>query len=115
MKSLLCALILSLACLATSADSDNARLLAAKNILNEILVEGRDLTVQYTIYNVGGRWVLQAYSIVPVGVFSIDIHPNLLIFSSAARDVQLVDASFPDSDFEIVRGSLEATWSRIAP
>lgn len=40
-----------------SADADNARLLAAKNILNEILVEGRDLTVQYNIFNVGGRSV----------------------------------------------------------
>ena len=57
MKSLLCVLLLSVVCLVSSADDENARLLASKNILNEILVEGRDLTVQYTIYNVGGRYV----------------------------------------------------------
>ena len=56
MRSLLCVLLLSLACLVSSADDENARLLASKNILNEILVEGRDLTVEYTIYNVGGRY-----------------------------------------------------------
>ncbi|ELU02607.1 hypothetical protein CAPTEDRAFT_184319 [Capitella teleta] len=71
-----------------SADADNARLLAAKNILNEILVEGRDLTVQYNIFNVGG---------------------------SAAREVSLTDASFPESDFEVIQGSLEVNWNRLAP
>ena len=32
-----------------------ANLLAAKSILNEHLVEGKDLTIKYSIYNVGNR------------------------------------------------------------
>jgi translocon-associated protein subunit beta len=55
MKSFLSFLLLCVTCF-VSAD-DSARLLAAKNILNEVLVEGKDLTVQYTIFNVGGRFV----------------------------------------------------------
>ena len=36
-------------------DETEARLLASKNILNQYLVEGRELTVEYRIYNIGGR------------------------------------------------------------
>ena len=38
-------------------DESNARLLASKNILNQYLVENRELTVEYKIFNVGGRYV----------------------------------------------------------
>ena len=54
MRSLLAVLVLFVACIA-SAEEENARLLASKNILNQLLVEGKDLTVEYTIFNVGGR------------------------------------------------------------
>jgi len=37
------------------ADNENARLLASKNVLNLYIVENKDLTVEYQIYNVGGR------------------------------------------------------------
>ena len=37
------------------AEDDNARLLAAKNVFGEMFVEQKDLTVEYNIYNVGGR------------------------------------------------------------
>ncbi len=40
---------------AVNSDEDSARLLASKNILNQLLVEGKDLTVEYNIFNVGGR------------------------------------------------------------
>ena len=37
------------------------------------------------------------------------------IFSSAAISVQLADASFPETDFEVVRGNTNVKWARIAP
>ncbi|XP_060564406.1 translocon-associated protein subunit beta-like [Ruditapes philippinarum] len=69
-------------------DEGEARLLASKNILNQYLVEDKDLTVEYRIYNVGG---------------------------SAAQKVRLSDDSFPEADFAVVAGNLEAYWERIAP
>jgi len=80
-------LFLGVACLVNSQE-DTARLLVSKNILNQYLVEGKDLTVQFDLYNVG---------------------------SSAAINVQLTDKSFPDSDFSVVRGNLDVKWSRISP
>ena len=38
-----------------SADEVSAHLLVSKQVLNEYMVEGRDLTVSYVIYNVGSR------------------------------------------------------------
>jgi translocon-associated protein subunit beta len=70
------------------AENENARLLASKNILNQYVVENKDLTVEYEIYNVGG---------------------------SSALDTILVDKSFPASDFDILHGNLEVKWERIGP
>ncbi|XP_078527569.1 translocon-associated protein subunit beta isoform X2 [Lissotriton helveticus] len=67
---------------------EGARLLASKSLLNRYAVEGKDLTLQYNIYNVG---------------------------SSAALDVDLSDDSFPPEDFGIVSGMLTVKWDRIAP
>ena len=47
----LAATIFTISC----GEEESARLLASKNILNQLLVEGKDLTVEYVIYNVGGR------------------------------------------------------------
>lgn len=38
------------------AGEEGARLLASKSLLNRYAVEGRDLTLQYNIYNVGTRY-----------------------------------------------------------
>jgi len=54
MKLLLSVVIGTLICISV-ADNENARLLASKNILNLYMVENKDLTVEYQIYNVGGR------------------------------------------------------------
>uniref|UniRef100_A0A8D2M1B2 Translocon-associated protein subunit beta n=1 Tax=Zonotrichia albicollis TaxID=44394 RepID=A0A8D2M1B2_ZONAL len=67
---------------------DGARLLASKSLLNRYAVEGKDLTLQYSIYNVG---------------------------SSAALDVELSDDSFPPEHCGIVSGMLSVKWDRIAP
>ncbi|XP_008047828.1 translocon-associated protein subunit beta isoform X3 [Carlito syrichta] len=42
-----------LALFATTQAEEGARLLASKSLLNRYAVEGRDLTLQYNIYNVG--------------------------------------------------------------
>ncbi|XP_072094364.1 translocon-associated protein subunit beta [Mobula birostris] len=83
-------LLVTVCCLllAAARGEDGARLLASKSLLNNYAVEGRDLTLQYSIYNVG---------------------------SSAALDVELSDDSFPPEDFGIVSGMLTVKWDRIAP
>ncbi|KAH1180052.1 hypothetical protein KIL84_006102 [Mauremys mutica] len=76
------------ALLSVAHSEEGARLLASKSLLNRYAVEGKDLTLQYNIYNVG---------------------------SSAALDVELSDDSFPPEDFGIVSGMLNVKWDRIAP
>ncbi|GCB82577.1 hypothetical protein scyTo_0022361, partial [Scyliorhinus torazame] len=86
MRVFLVSVCLSL--LAVGSGDEGARLLASKSLLNKYAVEGRDLTLQYNIYNVG---------------------------TSAALDVELSDDSFPPEDFGIVSGMLTVKWDRIAP
>lgn len=86
--ALLFVAIVSMFAVVLGADNENARLLASKTILNQYLVEDKEMTVQYDVYNVG---------------------------ASAALGVSLVDNSFPESDFELVQGSLSVRWKRIGP
>ncbi|KAL6099287.1 ssr2 [Pungitius sinensis] len=79
---------LGLALMGLGSGEEGARLLASKSLLNRYAVEGRDLTLQYNVYNVG---------------------------SSAALEVELSDDSFPPEDFGIVSGMLNVKWDRIAP
>lgn len=51
-EALVCVL---LPLLGLSVAEEGARLLASKSLLNRYAVEGRDLTLQYNIYNVGSR------------------------------------------------------------
>lgn len=58
-KLLLVFLVVAL--LGLGSGEEGARLLASKSLLNRYAVEGRDLTLQYNIYNVGSRsdiWTL---------------------------------------------------------
>ncbi|XP_013780854.1 translocon-associated protein subunit beta-like [Limulus polyphemus] len=86
----LCAVVLLVAACGVSSGEDEtvARLLVHKRILNRFLVEGKDLVVDYNIYNVGG---------------------------SAALDVHIVDNGFPEDDFEVVIGMLKIKLDRVGP
>uniref|UniRef100_G3MF38 Translocon-associated protein subunit beta n=1 Tax=Amblyomma maculatum TaxID=34609 RepID=G3MF38_AMBMU len=59
-----------------------------KRILNKYLVEGRDIVVDYNIYNVGG---------------------------SAALDIKVVDNSFNPQHFQVTSGLLSFKLNRLAP
>ncbi|XP_064653322.1 translocon-associated protein subunit beta-like [Lineus longissimus] len=89
MKGIIIAVLLSLVyCTSHADDEPGARLLASKNILNQIIVEDKDVTVEYAVYNIGG---------------------------SAAFNVILSDTSFPEGSFEPVHGFLNVKWERVAP
>jgi translocon-associated protein subunit beta len=90
MMTLLAFVVIAYACILSSSGEEEvgARLLVSKNILNQYLVEGKDLTVEYKLFNVGSR---------------------------VAFDVVLNENSFPDSSFSVVSGNLKVTWERIAP
>ena len=75
--------------LAFGADLESrGKLLASKSILNSLVVENKDLSVVYKIYNVG---------------------------SSPAFNVMLNDESFGADDFNVVRGQSSVQWSSIPP
>jgi translocon-associated protein subunit beta len=65
-----------------------ARVLVEKKILNKYLVEGRDIIVHYSIYNVGG---------------------------SAALDVNINDVSLSPDHFQVVSGVTKFSIPRLAP
>jgi len=90
MKLCVTALFLALGCFLPTygEEESDARLLVSKNILNTYLVEGKDVTVEYKVYNVG---------------------------SKVALDVQLKDDGFPSKDFTHIMGNLKVSWERVAP
>lgn len=40
----------------TNEELEDAKLLVVKSILNNYIVEGLDLSIKYTIYNIGNRY-----------------------------------------------------------
>lgn len=66
----------------------NAKLVVDKEILNKYIVEGRDLVVNYHLINIGG---------------------------SVARDIKIIDDSFPSDRFDIINGYTKFTIPAIAP
>lgn len=64
----------------------NPHLLVTKTILNEHVVEGKDLTIQYSLYNIG---------------------------SSTAQSVMLSDDTFLPEEFENKQGLMTVKWDRI--
>lgn len=69
-------------------DSDDAKLLVVKNILNNYIIEASDIEIRYDIYNVGN---------VP------------------ALNVKLLDDNFPKDKFEYVSGFSSVRWAKISP
>ncbi|XP_055350502.1 translocon-associated protein subunit beta-like [Paramacrobiotus metropolitanus] len=65
-----------------------ARILAAKRILNQYLVQRKDLIVEYNLYNIG---------------------------ESVAYDVHLIEENFDKELFDVVSGFPKAHWDRIPP
>lgn len=66
----------------------NAKLLVDKEILNKYIVEGRDIVVNYHLINIGG---------------------------SVARDIKVLDDTFPSDRFDIVNGYTTFTIAEVAP
>uniref|UniRef100_A0A6G1SH99 Translocon-associated protein subunit beta n=1 Tax=Aceria tosichella TaxID=561515 RepID=A0A6G1SH99_9ACAR len=66
----------------------NAKLLVDKEIHNKYIVEGRDILVNYHLINIGG---------------------------SVARDVKVIDDTFPTERFELINGFLKFTIPAVAP
>ena len=55
MKIYITLFLCALSCFICSAEDENARLLASKNVMGDMFVEQKELSVEYNIYNVGGR------------------------------------------------------------
>lgn len=69
------------------AAQENPILLASKDFLNEVIAQDKHLTMHYVIHNIG---------------------------TEIASDVKVDDsAGFPAAEFEVVSGSLEATFDQI--
>lgn len=81
-------LILTCQYVAGQQSTTNAKLLVDKEILNKYIVEGRDLVVNYHLINIGG---------------------------SVARDIKVIDDTFPSDRFEIINGYTSFTISQVAP
>lgn len=71
----------------TVEDLDDAKLLVTKNILNNYVVEGTDIVMKYSIYNIGNQ---------------------------AAMNVQLRDDNFPEYDFTYTSGFRSVKWPKIS-
>jgi len=88
-------LVVSVACVAVcggdeaaSTTQQRARLLVSKQIQNQYLVEGKDIVVKYSLYNVG---------------------------DAAAVGVKLAETGFPSDAFDMVGGAMKVAVDRIPP
>nr|CDS32569.1 translocon associated protein subunit beta [Hymenolepis microstoma] len=68
--------------------NDRARLVVTKEVLNRYIVEAKEVTILYTIYNLSPK--------------------------KTARDVEIHDR-LPESDFTILHGSRSSRWAFVPP
>lgn len=73
---------------ACQQSTTNAKLMVDKEIMNKYIVEGRDIVVNYHLINIGG---------------------------SVARDIKIIDDTFPSDRFEIVNGYTSFTIDKVEP
>lgn len=73
---------------AAQQSTTNAKLLVDKEILNKYIVEGRDIVVNYHLINIGG---------------------------SLARNIKVIDDTFPSDRFDIINGYTSFTIAEVAP
>jgi len=89
MMMLKCVLLVLLVDIASlNAEEGSARLLLAKQIHNKYLVEGMDIVVKYSLFNVG---------------------------ENAATNIQVTDNGFRADDFDLVSGQTQFKLDKLAP
>jgi len=81
-------LVLAVGISQLNADDGSARLLLSKQIHNKYLVEGMDIVVKYSLFNVG---------------------------DNAATNIQVSDNGFRNEDFELVSGQTQFKLDRLGP
>jgi len=86
MKLFFCLALLTFVSNCVVAEDGGAKIIVIKEVVDKVLTEGKDLSVEYTLFNIG---------------------------DGPAFDVELVDSDFHENDFEIVSGSSSAKWQRI--
>jgi len=81
--------LIAVALFSVACAQETPVLLASKDFLNDVIAQDKHLTMHYVIHNIGG---------------------------DVATDVVIDDtAGFPSTDFEVVSGSLEASFAQILP
>jgi len=88
MKFILCCIaILAFFSSSVSADDTSAKLILIKEVLNDVITEGKDLSIQYTVFNIG---------------------------DGPATNIELDDSDFHETEFEHVSGTTSVKWDQIA-
>jgi translocon-associated protein subunit beta len=137
MNFLLVSIVLCALCTAKVSTEDEARLLVSKQILNKYLVEGKDVVIKYTIFNVGSGAAVQInlgesalfkkkfaniqkfdrkfiYFVEFLPFCKFNYYSEFLSKTALIYGVS-VDNGFHPEAFEVVGGQLSAKIDRIAP
>jgi len=86
MRTILCLFALALIQM-VACDSDDAKVLVTKNVLNNYIVENMDIVIKYSAYNIGQQ---------------------------AAFDVTIKDENFPTDYFDYIEGFPTVQWPKLS-